>query len=117
MDIKQIGDDYIEASCCSCGEALLISSNDVVNVKVGKSTMLGNTSIPVPVGLLCYVCNKQENAGKDLSIKFIKPVCCNCGEPLKEVGNVKLDENSNVCGVFCLNCSENEEENHEENFN
>lgn len=105
LDIRPIGDD-MEASCCGCGEPILISSGDVVHFRPMGEIRLGGVSVPVPGGLLCAVCNKAENGGDRLSMKFDRLACAGCGGGLSDEENPEFDEEGNLKELFCEDCQE-----------
>lgn len=107
MELKPVGDD-LEAVCCGCGEALLISSGDVVNFRAGGGTMrVMDVEVPMPSGLLCARCNKEENGSESLSIKFAKLVCSSCGADLTpENSEPDFGEDGDFKGIVCFDCSE-----------
>lgn len=109
MDFKgfrPVGED-LEGVCCGCGEALLISSGDVVNFRAGNTMDVMGVEVPVPAGLLCSKCSREENGDDVLSIKFARLVCASCGVELSEDNSrPEFDEGGELKGMMCFDCSE-----------
>lgn len=103
MNIKPVGND-LESECVGCGEPLLIGEGDSLNFRMGYSEGI---EMPMPEGLLCAACNKQENGDEELIVKFNRARCQECGidyDPEIEF-TPSLDEQGNICGFVCENCS------------
>ena len=105
LDIKQVGND-MEASCCGCGEPILISSGDVVHFRRGGEIKILGMSVPVPSGLLCAACNKVENGEDCLSVKFARIACSVCGSEINGEVSPEFDEEGNLKELVCEDCSE-----------
>lgn len=105
LNIKPVGND-MEASCCGCGEVLLISSGDVVHFRPEGEIKFKDMSVPIPGGLLCAACNKIENGENGFSVKFARLACSRCGENLSGNVDPEFDEQGNLKELFCEECSE-----------
>lgn len=106
MEFKSVGED-LEAVCCGCGEPLLISSGDTVNFRAGDAMDVMGVEVPMPSGLLCAKCSREENGDEVLSIRFARLACSCCGAELSEENsNVQFDEDGNLEGMVCFDCSE-----------
>jgi len=103
LDFRPAGED-IETSCCGCGEPILISSGDVVHFRHGGDVDIMGVSVPMPGGMLCAVCNKRENGGDCLSVKFARLSCSVCGGDVS--GEVEFDEDGNLKDMVCEDCFE-----------
>jgi hypothetical protein len=82
MEIKQVG-NHLESACVGCGEVLLIADGDMINFRIGETSIDGEI-LPVPQGLLCFVCNKKENGSNYNGIRFGKLCCSKCGREADE---------------------------------
>lgn len=106
MEIKPVG-SYLEVACSECGEPLLIGSGDSVNLKLGELSVVA----AVPGEILCFVCSRKQVGGTGATIKFLRLVCSCCGRDMSTDGGIpefdpEIDENGEVSGVFCSDCSE-----------
>jgi hypothetical protein len=106
MELNPVGDE-LEAVCCGCGEALLISSGDTVNFRAGDTMNVMGIEVPMPAGLLCARCNREENGRESLSVKFTKMVCSSCGSELSP-DNIEPEfgEDGDIKGMICFDCFE-----------
>lgn len=105
MNIKFIGRD-MEAACCGCGEPLLISPGESVDIRAGDYMDLDGVPVPVPEGFLCSVCNRKENGDSVVSMKFHPLVCSSCGGDLGEDFILELDGYGGPKDPLCPECSE-----------
>jgi hypothetical protein len=105
LGIRPAGRD-MESFCCACGEPLLISPGDVVHFKRGGELNIMGMAVPMPQGLLCSVCNKQENGEEGLTVKFARLACSICGEDLRGDLEPEFDDEGNLKEMFCEGCSE-----------
>lgn len=106
LGMRPAGRD-IEAVCCGCGEPLLISSGDTVHFRAGGTMDVMGVEVPMPSGLLCAACDRKENAGEALSVKFVQMVCSSCGAELSpENSELEFGEGGDLKGMVCSDCSE-----------
>jgi hypothetical protein len=105
LDIMPAGGD-MESLCCGCGEPLLISPGDVVHFRRGGEMNIMGMEVPLPGGLLCSPCNRRENGGDFLTVRFEKLSCSLCGGSLPADLEPEFDDEGNLKETFCEGCSE-----------